>query len=133
MAVRVSVAAYVPATTVVGTFSARRASTFAVPVPTPATAEASWRAVFRPAAGLAAALVSTGGVAGRTTAPATTVCVVLWAMTFGGQPRLAPTMGVVVGPVVFWKSLTWPLRTQPGLPARVSVTVTACSRPEVVR
>src|SRR4051812_18093051 len=118
MAVRVSVASYVPATVVVGTFSARRASTCAVPVPLPAAAEARTREECRPEPASAAGLAVSGGVAGLTTGPATTSWLGFWSMTFGVQPRSTPGIGVVVGPVVFWKSLTWPLSVQPGLPAR---------------
>src|SRR3954470_4020975 len=98
MAVRVSVASYVPAITVVGTFSARAASRCVVPVPAPAAAVARVRDTWRPAAVATAGLAASGAVWGRTTGPATTEPEEL-SMTFGVQPRLTPAIGVVVGPV----------------------------------
>src|SRR2546423_5752243 len=126
IAVRVRVATYVPATVEVGTFSARPAARCAVPRPPPAAAVARTCEPFSP---LALTSVIATPLAGLTTAPSVRLCTGEWSTTFGDQPRFSPLMPCEPPSE---KSDTWPDSVQPGLPARLSVTVTGLSAPEVV-
>src|SRR5262249_23830279 len=99
-------------------------------MPAPGGAVAIVRpATFSPCAGSGGEAPGAMAGAGWTTAPGLTVCDVALSTTRGVQPRFEPLIDAVAGPA---KSPTWPDTVQPGLPARVSVTVTGLMSPPVV-